>query len=87
MKTKLSNPGGFVYVILLVLTASANAQDPLSFEKSFLPSTIGPGSVSTLRFVITNLLSQPVPGLAFTDTLPAGVTIATPALANSNAAD
>jgi len=52
---------------------------PPTFQKSFEPATIGPGSISTLRFVITNGSSLAVRNLAFTDTLPAGVTIASPA--------
>ncbi len=49
------------------------------FSKSFIPSTIGPGSESTLRFDINNTSSSPVTELAFTDNMPAGVVIATPA--------
>ncbi|HEX9734216.1 MAG TPA: IPTL-CTERM sorting domain-containing protein [Thermoanaerobaculia bacterium] len=61
------------------LTAAAAPEKGLgpTFSKSFAPDTIGPGSTSTLTFVITN----PDPGegrtdLAFTDVLPLGVTIA-----------
>ena len=62
---------------LLLVAGTATAQVP-TFSKSFSPSTIGPGSVSTLRFDITNSSSSGVRSLAFTDTLPAGVTIASP---------
>ena len=67
----------------LLVAGSAMAQVP-SFSKSFSPSTIGPGSVSTLRFDISNGSSSPIRDLAFTDTLPAGVTIASPANASSS---
>lgn len=67
-----------VLSVLLVLAAGAQAQDPLSFSKSFTPSTIGPGSVSTLRFNISNLTGAPAADVAFTDVLPAGMSIASP---------
>jgi uncharacterized repeat protein (TIGR01451 family) len=65
----------------LALTAfNAQAQQaPLEFSKDFSPSTIGPGSISTLTFTIDSFSPTPVTGLAFTDNLPAGVTIAEPA--------
>ena len=56
---------------------------PPTFSKSFAPDTIGPGSVSTLTFTITNGEASPVTELAFTDTLPGGVTVADPANASS----
>ena len=57
------------------------------FGKVFLPDTIGPGSVSTLQFNITEDEGSPVTDLVFTDTLPAGVTIASPAMASTNCMD
>lgn len=56
-------------------------QSEVMWNKSFVPGTIGPGSVSALTFAIQNLGPDPVTDLAFTDALPAGVTIATPAAA------
>jgi len=71
-------------VALLAMASGVQAQSPVpGFSKSFIPSTIGPGSVSTLQFVITNSSSIGVRNLAFTDTLPAGVTIASPAAVTS----
>lgn len=56
------------------------------FTKTFSPDTIGPGSTTTLTFTIDNtgngLHGEDM--LAFSDTLPAGVTIADPANAVSN---
>ena len=49
------------------------------FTKSFLSDPIGPGSSSTLQFTISNFSGSPIGDLAFTDTLPSGVFIATPA--------
>lgn len=64
---------------LALLGASAATAQP-SFSKAFVPATIGPGSVSTLTFTIDNSDSgTPVSDLAFTDNLPAGVILATPA--------
>jgi uncharacterized repeat protein (TIGR01451 family) len=71
--------------LLSVWTASPQTPAPekgivgSTFQKAFSPATIGPGSVSMLTFTITNDGGTPVTDLAFTDTLPAGVTIATPA--------
>ncbi len=69
----------------LLAAAAASAQPPTpTFQKAFQPATIGPGSVSTLAFTIANPDQvNPVSDLAFTDNLPAGVTIATPAGAAS----
>ncbi len=62
----------------VLLSGTAYAQP--GFSKTFIPDTIGPGSVSTLRFDIDNT-GDPTPAtdLAFTDNLPAAVTLATPA--------
>ncbi|HLE85862.1 MAG TPA: hypothetical protein VJG13_16105, partial [Thermoanaerobaculia bacterium] len=66
-------------LLFLVLASAASAQqEQVFFFKLFLPDTIGPGSVSTLLFEIASSEEVPVTGLAFTDTLPAGVVIASP---------
>jgi len=78
----LSRTTLLLLLMLAFVAGSAAAQVP-SFSKTFVPSTIGPGSVSTLRFDITNGSSSPVRNLAFTDTLPAGMTIASPAQATA----
>jgi len=62
----------------LAFATSAAAQ-PV-FSKAFDPSTIGPNSTSLLVFSIDNGSGIPVTDLAFTDTLPADVVIATPGL-------
>ncbi len=74
---------------LMVAATAVHAQNgdvPVpGFFKSFSPDTIGPGSVSTLTFTIDNAESPyPVDNLAFTDMLPAEMTIATPANASNN---
>ena len=64
-------------------TGTAHVMGQPAFSKAFLPDTIGPGSVATLTFTVTNGGSVEVTDLAFTDTLPAGVTIAAPPVAVS----
>ena len=53
------------------------------FSKAFAPAAIASGGVSRLTFTIDNTANvTPATALAFTDTLPAGVTVAgTPAAA------
>jgi hypothetical protein len=51
-----------------------------SYSMAISPSTIGSAFSTVLTFTISNIGgSSPVTDLAFTDNLPAGVTIATPA--------
>ncbi|NND75157.1 MAG: hypothetical protein HKN44_09140, partial [Ilumatobacter sp.] len=71
-------------VVVTVAPGVANAAPPL-FTKVFAPSTIGPGSTTTLTFTIDNSAEAVIADeLAFSDTLPAGVTIATPAIASTS---
>ncbi len=52
---------------------------PPSFSKSFNPIQTGVGAVSTLTFTIDNASGgAPATSLAFTDNLPAGMTVANP---------
>ncbi|SMX40768.1 DUF7933 domain-containing protein [Maliponia aquimaris] len=70
---------GFALVCLMSALPPAGVQaqsSAPSFAKAFAPTTIGPGSVSTLTFTIGNSAASAVQNLAFTDTLPAGMTIA-----------
>ena len=80
--------GSVVFLSLLILlsfAASAGAQQSTpTFSKSFSPATIGPGSQATLRFDITNGGPSPVTDVAFTDNLPAAMTIASPAQASAS---
>ncbi|MFT5165066.1 MAG: hypothetical protein ACI8P3_000290, partial [Saprospiraceae bacterium] len=58
---------------------------PPAFSKSFDFTEIGPGSVATLTFTIDNSASGSViTNLDFTNNLPAGMTIATPANATNS---
>ena len=56
----------------------------VTFTMVFTPDTIGPGSVSTLAYTITNAYTTPVTDIAFTGILTEGLTIATPANANTD---
>ncbi|KAA6185351.1 hypothetical protein F2Q65_08705 [Thiohalocapsa marina] len=70
---------------MLSILASGAAFALPTFDKAFLPSSIGPGSTSTLTFTIDNSASaSPATDLAFVDTLPAGITLATPASASTD---
>lgn len=71
----LANRVLFALIIYCSFAVAALAQP--SFDKAFFPSTIGPGSVSTLTFTIINADPvNPVTDLAFVDNLPAGMSIA-----------
>ncbi len=61
-------------------SASINVVAPPSIAKAFNPATIAVNGVSTLTFTITNPAANTVAetGVAFTDTLPAGIVVATP---------
>ena len=62
----------YVHVVLLILMLflPGMAHSQPAFSKVFIPSTIGPGSITTLRFDITNPYPTPVTDLAFTDVRP-----------------
>ncbi len=73
------------FCLFLSLTGAALAQPTLT--KVFTPSTIGPGSVSTATFTITNGSASLITGLAFSDTLPVlpgPLSIADPANASTD---
>lgn len=78
--------GRVLLFILLSFSASSFAGVPVpSFTALFSPDTIGPGSVTTLTYTIDNSAdSNPVTALAFSNTLPTNVDIATPANVFSN---
>ena len=74
-------------IVLAAGPASAGLPGP-GFSKVFAPDPIGPGSTTTLTFTITNDGNPaPVGDLAFTDVLPAGITIATPSSAFTDCVD
>ena len=66
-------------------SASIDVVAPPSIAKAFNPTTIAVNGVSTLTFTITNPAANAVAetGVAFSDTLPAGIVVATPNNLNS----
>lgn len=71
-----ANLVALVSVFLFGFASLATAQSLPTFNKSFSPSTIGPGSVTSLQFDISNPGATGARGMAFTDNLPAGMTVA-----------
>jgi len=73
---------------LLLIAAGFSLAGPAQalpgFSKGFSPGTIGPGSVSTLSFLINNPDTTPATQLAFLDSLPSGMVVADPARATSS---
>ncbi len=64
---------------LILLSSSALAAPP-TFSVAFSPTTISPGSVSTMTYTIDNSAgTTPVGSMTFSNTFPAGMTVATPA--------
>jgi len=65
-------------------TAFLDIEPPPTFAKEFIPDSIPQGAVSTLVFTIDNTASSlSASSLDFTDTLPAGVEVATPPAAST----
>ncbi|MEM8993569.1 MAG: hypothetical protein AAGF23_02130, partial [Acidobacteriota bacterium] len=72
---------------LLTLALATPALAQPGFTKTFTPSVIGPGGHSQLVFTIVNGSGAPVTDLAFTDTFPAAIALATPASASTDCGD
>ncbi|WP_417207585.1 Ig-like domain-containing protein [Antarctobacter sp.] len=73
------NLGRIFAVWVFSLLAASAAQAQATFNSTLSPTTITEGSVSTLTYDIGNGSGTPLVNGAFTTTLPAGVTFATPA--------
>ncbi|HQR45271.1 MAG TPA: hypothetical protein PK598_04545, partial [Thermoanaerobaculia bacterium] len=69
------------------IAAISSPADSLTFAKSFSPSPIAAGGVSTVTFTITNPTASAVGGVGFTDTLPTSpgaMVVANPASATTS---
>lgn len=60
-------------------SATIKVEAPPSIAMAFSPATIAPGATTSLTFTLTNPATNPDPltGVAFTDTLPTGLTVST----------
>ena len=68
----------FLLLISLAFSVKLYAAAP-TFSTAFSPTTIGPGSTSTLTYTIDNSAEATgVSGLSFSNTLPTGVILANP---------
>lgn len=77
-----------VLILLLAILAGASAASAQPvFSKTFEDETVGPGNEVYLTFQIANVGAAPVENIAFTDNLPAGMTVGIPALATTDCAD
>ncbi|OUS34828.1 hypothetical protein A9Q94_14790, partial [Rhodobacterales bacterium 56_14_T64] len=74
-----------VFVLAVIAATGASAQSAqATFSLSYNPTTIGPGAESTATYTIDNSAAATVAdSLAFSHTLPVGMTIASPANAST----
>ena len=73
---KNNNPGSDLYIDDVTFTGCGSPTPP-ALSKSFSPDGVATGSTSTLTFTVTNTnATLALTGVAFDDTLPAGVTVA-----------
>lgn len=67
-----------------LLAATGLAHPALaSFTQAFSPATVAPDTAALLTFTIQNQGATPLTGASFSNVLPAGMTLATPALASN----
>ncbi len=68
------------FALALMISTSAQAATPLTFSAALDNDDIGPGNVATLTYTLTNPDAvDPAANVAFSLSLPAGVTLASPA--------
>lgn len=70
-----SNSGGNAWIGIKDITFTG-CKPAASLAKSFSPGTVGVGQTSTLTFTLTNTSGSAATPASFTDTLPAGMTVA-----------
>lgn len=69
-----NNPGSDLYVDDVTFTGCGTAIQP-TIAKAFSPATIGAGGTSALTFTLSNTNSSSLTSVAFSDTLPSGMTV------------
>jgi uncharacterized repeat protein (TIGR01451 family) len=74
--------GGHLFLDDITFTGCRNYQDA-ALAKSFSPGSIPQGGTSTLTFTLTNPNSVALTGAAFSDPLPGGLQVASPANAGT----
>jgi uncharacterized repeat protein (TIGR01451 family) len=74
------NIGGFTNKTPATGSVTLTVPPNISLAKAFAPTTISPSDTSVLTITISNTAAGSVPltGMAFTDTMPANITMATP---------
>ncbi|NJD88158.1 MAG: DUF11 domain-containing protein, partial [Betaproteobacteria bacterium] len=84
--TNAGNIGGTANVTTTGVSSTLTVQALPVLTKAFATASLGLGQTTTLTFTITNTAGGSVnrTGLAFTDTLPAGLTIANPPVPATN---
>ncbi len=84
--TNAANIGGTARVDTTGVNATLTVQAIADLTKAFAAPTVNVGATTTLTFTINNTAPSAVnrTGIAFTDTLPAGISIANPPLPTTN---
>ncbi len=73
-----------MFGVIFSLSAATSAAAQPSFSTSFSPTAIGTNSLSQVSYVISNPTGSPITQLAFSNTLPAGLVVASAAQTTSN---
>ena len=79
-----ANAGASADACAAITKAATPTTLPPVIAKTFTPSTIAVNAASALLFTVTNPNTVGITTVAFTDVLPAGLVVATPALPSSN---
>ncbi|MCW9017969.1 MAG: hypothetical protein OQJ89_13445, partial [Kangiellaceae bacterium] len=77
----------FITFFFLIFGVSKVYATPPTFTSVFSPDNIGPGSESSLVYTITNVDNFVINDVAFTNTLPANVNLASPVSAETTCAN
>jgi uncharacterized repeat protein (TIGR01451 family) len=67
-----------IFALTVGISFPAFAQAPPTIIKAFGAASMNVGASTSLTFTVSNDNATPLTGVAFTDTLPAGLVVATP---------